>query len=68
MYNGKVMSDKSCTFSYKSNACKFVHPADSSPQSSLNVFKDTSFSRDTVDLESLSTLGCVFSVLLKTIA
>ena len=43
MYNGKVMSDKSCTFSYKSNACKFVHPADSSPQSSLSVFKDASF-------------------------
>ena len=43
MYNGKVMSDKSCTFSYKSNACKFVDPADSLPQSSLNVFKDASF-------------------------
>ena len=36
------MSDKPCTFSYKSKACKFVHPADSSPQF-LHVFKDASF-------------------------
>ena len=42
MYNRKVMSDKPCTFSYKSKACKFVHPADSSPQF-LHVFKDASF-------------------------